>query len=345
MKETFEEAVERIASKIEKFGDLGKSIEGTKASDILNRLMGHYLVSDSDGFAGLDEALELAQKIEGLGLVEIGLKKYPDEELESLLPEALEEVEKQAFKLCKERFEKVQKEVKEGKAVKFDKEGIDILIDQCKDDTDAIKDIKSRFVAKGDFDEIRNLLNAIFNTPSEEKKKEDEKQIMMDLDKMLEKEEQKDNKSLFDKRNVVCNNVSVIDPLMCKGICSICSFNKENNKNINKKAMISQPMTGRTKDVIEFTRKKATEKLAKMGYEVVNTYFPELWDRKDDLKEEGYKHLDVYYLGKAITRMSRCDAVYFCKGWLKSSGCKIEHDIARLYGIPCFFEEPEEFNK
>lgn len=344
MKETFEEAVERIASKIEKFGDLGKGIEGTKAADILNRLLGHYLVSDSDGFAGLDEALELAQKIEGLGLVEIGLKKYPDEELEKLLPEALEEVEKQAFKLCKERFDKVKKEVKEGKAKVFDKEGIDMLIDQCKDDTDAIKDIKSRFVVKDEFEGLKNLLNVIFNIPSEEKKKEDEKQIMMDLDKMLEKEENKDNKSLFDKKGMVCNNVGVTDPLKCKGVCSICSFNKENELAPCKKAMISQPMTGKTKDAIEFTRKKATDKLKKMGYEVVNTYFPELWDREEDLKEEGYKHLDVYYLGKAITRMSRCDAVYFCKGWKRSIGCRIEHDIAYTYGIPCLFEESEEDN-
>ena len=157
---------------------------------------------------------------------------------------------------------------------------------------------------------------------------------------MLTKEEAKD--SLFDKKDVVCGNANIKDPFMCKGLCSICSFNKMKEQTVVKKAMISQPMSGLSSKQIEEVRSKAKKAVEDLGYEFVNTYFSDLWERKEELKGEGYKNLPIYFLSKAIAKMSRCDAVYFCKGWKRSVGCRIEHDIARSYGIPCFFEDPNE---
>ena len=44
-----------------------------------------------------------------------------------------------------------------------------------------------------------------------------------------------------------------------------------------KKVMISQPMSGLNDAAIKETRRKATEKLRKEGYEVADSYFTEEW--------------------------------------------------------------------
>ena len=31
--------------------------------------------------------------------------------------------------------------------------------------------------------------------------------------------------------------------------------------------------------------------------------------------------------------MSKCNAVYFCKGWENARGCRIEHETAKAYGF------------
>ena len=36
--------------------------------------------------------------------------------------------------------------------------------------------------------------------------------------------------------------------------------------------------------------------------------------------------------------MSLCHAAYFCKGWEKTRGCKIEHDAAVAYGLEIIYE-------
>lgn len=41
----------------------------------------------------------------------------------------------------------------------------------------------------------------------------------------------------------------------------------------------------------------------------------------------------LYYLGSAIQRLDKVDAVYFCPGWEESKGCQVEHYICELYGI------------
>lgn len=68
-----------------------------------------------------------------------------------------------------------------------------------------------------------------------------------------------------------------------------------------KKAMLSQPMGGKTDEEIIATREKAVSFLESAG--------------------------------------SLCHAAYFCKGWENARGCRIEHDAAKAYGLEIIYEE------
>ena len=101
-----------------------------------------------------------------------------------------------------------------------------------------------------------------------------------------------------------------------------------------KKAMISQPMTGKTEEEIKITRDKAIKKLNELGYEVVNTLFTgETKEKSNDVV-----NAPLWFLAKSLHKMSECDAVYFCKGWGNTRGCNIEHDAAELYELTLIYE-------
>ena len=105
------------------------------------------------------------------------------------------------------------------------------------------------------------------------------------------------------------------------------------------KAMISQPMAGKTDEEIEATRGKAITALKEKGYDAENTLFTGEWYSDDIMKERGIVQIPLYFLGNSLTSMSRCHAVYFCKGWENARGCKIEHDAAVAYGLDIIYEE------
>lgn len=105
-----------------------------------------------------------------------------------------------------------------------------------------------------------------------------------------------------------------------------------------KVAMISQPMNGRTEEEIEEVRKRAVEALCEMGYVVVNTFFSDDWSDKDAMEKRGVKSAPIAFLGRSVTAMSQCDAVYFCHGWENTRGCVIEHDVAQTYGLEILYE-------
>lgn len=111
---------------------------------------------------------------------------------------------------------------------------------------------------------------------------------------------------------------------------------KEKKKMIKKKkVMISQPMRGLDDYKIRETRRKATEKLEKEGYEVADSYFTEEWL---ELNATGIKNKPLWFLAKSLAVMSDCDTVYFCKGWEKARGCFIEHEVAVAYGLEIYEE-------
>ncbi len=108
---------------------------------------------------------------------------------------------------------------------------------------------------------------------------------------------------------------------------------------MRKKAMISQPMAGLSEDEIVRTRDKAIKALEKMGYEVVNTLFTDEWYSKEQMKERGVVQIPLCFLAKSLENMSLCHAAYFCKGWERARGCRIEHEAAKAYGLVIIYEE------
>ena len=105
------------------------------------------------------------------------------------------------------------------------------------------------------------------------------------------------------------------------------------------KAMLSQPMNGKTNEEIVATRERAIKELEAAGYEVVNTLFTDAWYSSENMKNRGVENIPLCFLAKSLENMSLCNAAYFCKEWDKARGCKIEHDAAVAYGLDIIYEE------
>lgn len=105
------------------------------------------------------------------------------------------------------------------------------------------------------------------------------------------------------------------------------------------KAMISQPMAGKTDEEIVETREKAKAKLEELGYEFINTLFTDEWYSKEAMAERGVVQVPLCYLAKSLENMSLCHAAYFAKGWENARGCRIEHDAALEYGLKVLYED------
>jgi len=105
------------------------------------------------------------------------------------------------------------------------------------------------------------------------------------------------------------------------------------------KAMLSQPMNGKSGQEIISTRDKAIKALKEKGYEIVNTFFTDEWYSKESMEERGVVQIPLCFLAKSLENMSLCHAVYFCKGWENARGCRIEHDAAVAYGLDIIYEE------
>ncbi len=108
---------------------------------------------------------------------------------------------------------------------------------------------------------------------------------------------------------------------------------------MTKKAMISQPMAGKTDGEIAEARDRARARLGEMGYEFVNTLFTDGWYGDEAMRERGVVQVPLCYLAKSLENMSLCHAAYFCKGWESARGCRIEHEAAVAYGLEVLYED------
>lgn len=106
-----------------------------------------------------------------------------------------------------------------------------------------------------------------------------------------------------------------------------------------KRAMISQPMAGLTDKQIEETRDRNIERLIKEGYEPINTWFKYEWYDRERILEREIVHIPLAFLAKSVEHMAQVEVVLFCKGWEKARGCKIEHNIAKEYGLSVIYEK------
>ena len=105
------------------------------------------------------------------------------------------------------------------------------------------------------------------------------------------------------------------------------------------KAMLSQPMAGKTDEEIIATREKAIKALEARGYEIVNTLLIDEWYNRENMEKRGVVQIPLCFLAKSLENMSLCHAVYFCKGWERARGCRLEHDAAVAYGLTVIYEE------
>lgn len=109
-----------------------------------------------------------------------------------------------------------------------------------------------------------------------------------------------------------------------------------------RKAMLSQPMAGKTEEEIIDTRNRAVAELEKHGFEIVNTLFTNEWYSPQSMKQRGVVQIPLCFLAKSLENMSLCHAAYFCKGWENARGCRIEHEAAKAYGLEIIYEEKGE---
>jgi len=105
------------------------------------------------------------------------------------------------------------------------------------------------------------------------------------------------------------------------------------------KAMLSQPMNGKSEEEIIATRDRAISFLHEKGYEVVNTLLADEWYSDDSMKNRGVVQIPLCFLAKSLENMSLCHVVFFCKGWENARGCRIEHEATKAYGIEIIYEQ------
>ena len=96
-----------------------------------------------------------------------------------------------------------------------------------------------------------------------------------------------------------------------------------------KKIMISQPMRGKTNELIKEERKVLVQEFEDRGYEVLDTVFDETPKNVDEA---------IWFLSKSIEYLAQADIIFFMKGWEKARGCKIEHEVAIEYGKEVIYE-------
>ena len=110
---------------------------------------------------------------------------------------------------------------------------------------------------------------------------------------------------------------------------------------MKKKAMLSQPMAGKSNEEIVTVREHAIRELEARGYEVVNTLFTDEWYSEEAMQARGVVNRPLCFLAKSLENMSLCDCAYFCRGWENTRGCRIEHTAALAYGVEIIYEEDE----
>lgn len=106
-----------------------------------------------------------------------------------------------------------------------------------------------------------------------------------------------------------------------------------------RKAMLCQPMAGKTEQEIVEVRERAIAALEAKGFEIANTLFTDDWYSDQAMKARGVVQIPLCFLAKSLENMSLCHAAYFCKGWEKARGCRIEYEAAKAYGLEIIYEE------
>lgn len=135
------------------------------------------------------------------------------------------------------------------------------------------------------------------------------------------------NRDVFDKifnnpvfEDAGCKNCNMLVPCgSCDWWDKECADSEE--KKLPFKIFISQPMKGRTDEEIMQERNKIMAKWTNKSVEFIDSFFCEPGKNSTES------------LGKSIFLMGDADLVVFAPGWENARGCRIEHEVAKEYGI------------
>lgn len=112
---------------------------------------------------------------------------------------------------------------------------------------------------------------------------------------------------------------------------------------MKKKVFISCPMRGRSNEEILKERErclKKAEAILNCEVEEVDSFFQ---DEVDQDMLEKTAQLPVYFLGKALKKMSEADVIFVAMHDYENRGCAIELHVAQLYGMETIEEYEESY--
>lgn len=109
-----------------------------------------------------------------------------------------------------------------------------------------------------------------------------------------------------------------------------------------KKVFISLPMNGKSDEEIENDLRQAEKAyISKNGSkEVLFCHNHQTDEIPVFVAKKEYE--SVWYLGRALQAMSKCDEVLFYGNWRAARGCVMEHAVCDRYHIPFTEIEKEE---
>ena len=98
---------------------------------------------------------------------------------------------------------------------------------------------------------------------------------------------------------------------------------------------ISLPMSGLDDDTIWENINRAKDAyLAITKADINDIAFVTNLNGEDPPEGLSFDHQCIWYLGRALQTLSKCDQAFFWLGWKKARGCMIEHEVCTMYGIP-----------
>ena len=98
--------------------------------------------------------------------------------------------------------------------------------------------------------------------------------------------------------------------------------------------MFSQPMNGKTYKEIVDTKYDTAEKLEN---HIKKKMKVESFIIMDTIVTDRDKKSTLECFAESIGYMSQADLLVMCKGWQKSRGCTLEHEIAKTYDLPIMY--------
>lgn len=101
-----------------------------------------------------------------------------------------------------------------------------------------------------------------------------------------------------------------------------------------ERVFVSIPMKGRSKDKIQKDMQRVVLKLN--DYKLKNTEYKlinSLLNFEKIKFSKECKNKSVECLGRSIKYLATSDIAYFCKGWKQARDCRIEHEVAKQYGL------------